>query len=575
MKDINIAKFGQKLMVSSQSINKIPEEYLKLAQNARIYDWWIWPAKWKQLVVSSTLWTNNKGAFFLNWVMYQITNSNIYSVIAGVQTSIVSLWYDVRTDILVYWKDFAIIVAEWEKLKVFDGTDIFFIQMINYINEVWAINIWDTIVWGTSWASWEVLSNDGIEDILYIKVTNDIAFVLIEDLEVLTVKKAEVWSILNETPNLDNSWIIEYTRWFSFITKDNILYISRPITAANPEYAYDFTWTWSENITFDSNITGLQATMSWIYIFTEDTVEYIGANSLQNVAWSATFISTPLWSGWEPVNNTCITSSWDKIFYITKNQEVRTINYIPWTSDPTIWELSAQPVIWIKELLNDIAIIQPTAFAFENSNDNTIHFHIRTKKAWFNDITLVYDMINTTWAIDKGRNYNYIINTANEYYGFSDINSSIYQDDIWTSMAWSPIPFRIITQELNQWTILQKRYWWLFTAWAIWAITSLTYIARIDWWWVFEEVISWTTAWIEWLWEIWGATIWWEPLWGDLLLDIPRQPFDRIADEGRIYQDGKRIQIEIRSASLIQDFIIDILWIRAEKTIHSDISDKF
>jgi len=38
MKDIPIKKFGSKLMVSSKSINKIPEEYLKLSENARIYD---------------------------------------------------------------------------------------------------------------------------------------------------------------------------------------------------------------------------------------------------------------------------------------------------------------------------------------------------------------------------------------------------------------------------------------------------------------------------------------------------------------------------------------------------------
>lgn len=38
MKDIPIKKFGQKLMVASKSVNKIPEEYLTYSQNLRIYD---------------------------------------------------------------------------------------------------------------------------------------------------------------------------------------------------------------------------------------------------------------------------------------------------------------------------------------------------------------------------------------------------------------------------------------------------------------------------------------------------------------------------------------------------------
>lgn len=509
MKDLPIKKFGSKLMVSSKSINKIPEEYLQLAQNARIYDWWIGPARGKELLISSTLWTNNKGAFVMNNTLYQIANSRIYEIdeSAWTQTEIVSLWYDSRVDTLVYWNDFTIIASEWQTLKVFDWTA--------------------TLI--------------------------------------------TPWSVPSWTPG----GIIEYTRWFTFYAIWNILYISRPITSANPEYAYDFTGSWSENINYDSEITALQSTMNWLYVFTKDKVEYIWANSLQNIAWSATFISTPLWVWGEPVNNQAVTASGDKIFYITKTQEVRTINYIAGTADPTIWELSAVPVIGIKELLDTISPTQPTAFAFENENDNTVQFHLRTNTAWFNDICIVYDLINQTRAIDKWKNYNYVVKKINEYFWFSDINSSIYKDDFWETMAWSAIPFKIITQYLNQWTILQKLYWWLFTAWAIWPFTKLDYIARIDWEAIFSESIEWTTNLQEEIWDIWWNSIWWEPIWWDITYNQNLQIFDRIADEWRIYQHWKRIQIEIRSSSLIQNFIIDILWIRAESTQHSNISDKF
>lgn len=81
-----------------------------------------------------------------------------------------------------------------------------------------------------------------------------------------------------------NTGILEYCRGFSFCAGNNILYISRPITAANSEYSYDFTGSGSQNITYDSNIIGLKSTLNGLYVLTENKVEYLGANALQNVS---------------------------------------------------------------------------------------------------------------------------------------------------------------------------------------------------------------------------------------------------------------------------------------------------
>lgn len=124
------------------------------------------------------------------------------------------------------------------------------------------------------------------------------------------------------------SGIVEYCRNYSFVSKNNILYISRPITAANPEYAYDWTGSGSQNITYDSNVIGLKGTMNGLYTFLENKVEYLGANALQNVSGSATFISTPLGEGSAPISNSCIVASGDKIFYISRNLQVQTVNFI-------------------------------------------------------------------------------------------------------------------------------------------------------------------------------------------------------------------------------------------------------
>lgn len=205
----------------------------------------------------------------MNNVLYQIANSNIYSIdlTTGIQTLKAALGYDAFTDVEVYGKNIAIITSPGQTPKVYDGN---------------------------------------------VTVTN-----------IATVPGS-------------TTGIVEYCRNYSFITKDNILYISRPITAANPEFAYDWTGAGSQNITYDSNIIGLKGTMNGLYVFLENKIEYLGANSLQNVSGSATFISTPLGEGSAPIQNSCIAASGDKIFYISRNLQVQTVNFIQGASNPSI-----------------------------------------------------------------------------------------------------------------------------------------------------------------------------------------------------------------------------------------------
>jgi len=514
MKDIPIEKFGTKLMVSSKSINKIPSEYLRLSQNARIYDWWIWPRKWKDLLAESPLSTSNKGWFLLNSKLYAITNNRIYEIdkIDWSQTEIGDIWHWLYTDILTYWNSFAIIVAEWQYLKVFDWT---------------AITTPSTVPTGK-------------------------------------------W------------WMIEYCRWYSFYAVDNVLHISRPITQANPEYAYDFTWEWSQNIVYPSKITWLKGTMNWLYIFTEEKVEFLWANSLQNVSWSATFISQPLWIWDGVINAKSIAASWDKIFYITKNLVLNTVNYIQWTDSAQIGELSMVPIVSFREFMKTLSHDQETWFAYYNQKDKSIQFWLRTEWFSYNNRILYYDMINQTYNIDTWKNYNYVVKDWEKYYWFSDINSNVYLDDTWYIDHWQAIPFKIQTQSMNQGTMQEKMYWWMFTSWWIWESTSLTYTVKVDWANVFQDTVTWSvqSSWLdESIWEsgwdtIWWVATWWNPPWWEKLYQWSLIPFDKMADEWRIHQAWTRLQIEITSTSMIQDFLIDILWIRAEVMGNIDVNNK-
>lgn len=621
MKYNPIKKFWSKLMVASKAINTIPLEYLKYAQNARIYDWGIWPRRGKQLLTNSTLWTNNKGGFVMWDKLYQITNGKIYEIneTTGVQTEIDDLWYDERTDILVYDYITESFDSLWTEIKNYSygSWDVYGIKYNSVSNSL--ILLESDLVWtrdviplttpnsgyfkpsvkisisGTTnaqavwtgqldWA-WYILENWELMEltsgILSWTITLDVwYFSVTTNANALIASNNKPLNLFNGTTvtQVDspiNNGIIEYCRGYTFITSWNVLYISTPITPNNPSSAYNFTGTWSQRITYDTVIKGLKSTMNGLQVFTADKIEFLWANALQNVSWSATFISTPLWDGWELMDNQIVATSWDKMFYLTKNLNINTVNYVQGTAHPWLWELSNRPIIWVRELLQWIDIEQPTGYAFVNDNDNTVQFHLRTIWSPFNDVCIIYDMINDTWSVDTGKNYNYVVKKSEIYYGFSDINSSIYEDDVWFSDNGVAIQFLIRTQSTNLWTMQQKMFWWFFTTWGIWEITDLTYRARVDWDSVFEDQILWQDLQLSWIWEIAWDTIGTDSIWWDLWYVSTLNPFDFEADVGRIYQGWIRMDIEIESQSQIQDFIIDWLWIIAEQTPLVDIRNKF
>ena len=810
MKEEYIKKFWTKLYAGSKSINKIPYEYLQESYNARVFDWWIGCRKWKQLILDSQIWTNNKGGFLMWLKLYQITNSWIYLVNKDtwVQTLKASLDYNQVSDVLVY-KDFAIIVSNKQDLQVFNWesletqpttvpfantwiieytrwysflvwwsglqftidqstTDIeqYFWNNINwelyweylkqgftisapieniditlYLGKIWTptddINVWiyqssdDTLIWTTTidwstlttstaetfvtiawsltlltdsayyfkierstaldddnyymiasseldvytwgaeslyqnniiidqpynsnttifWADWSTIDRYWIIQTFTINSTITNPFldidirtydtplvnvtawiyrssddVLIDEVIMLkenfivgafaeynlsftctltdTSSEAYYFKIQKEdrsisttqyfqvyTEKNSTSWYIKKYEWWkafedrgswydidwditlffyenskSYVEKWDVkflvdavyttpwvtwsLFISVPITPTNPEYAYDFTWVWSEQITFDETIVGLEWTMNWIYIFCTNRVDFLWANSLQNVAWSATFITTPLWKGWTPINNHCIASSWDKIFYITKNLQLQTVNYIAGTDSASLWTLSTRPIVWIKKFLDNLDENQLTAYWFYNKNDETMQFHLRTVWASYNDVCLVYDMINDTFTIDTGKNYNYVVQDWYTYFGFSDTDSSIYKDEVQSTDNGTAIPFSIKTQAMNYWNLKEKMFWWILVWWGIWEDTTLNVKVNVDWEESMSEDIDWET--------------------GDT-----NEPFERIWDEAQMYELWTRAEIEISSDSDEKDFIIDTLWLRIEHTWNFDTSSKF
>lgn len=683
-KDYPIQWFWTKLMVASKSINNIPNNYLSYARNLRIYDWGIWPRRWKLQLLNSAIWVKNRGVFILNDDLYQITNSHIYRINEQTweQTQIVSLWYDSLCDVAVYEYNTDIYTSLWtlnisynyssitqkvQRIKYnanlqslilendtlwtidvkpisisnswhpYPSVKIFYSQTTN-AQAVWTwIDAWDWYIL----KHWEYMT---LAD-TYITVANETArFWLASQIPSASIY---VWAKVYQTDNntyylisailpiiptpshspyytiefttvQNYSWVIWFSVWYYTLTKNhkaiivsdsqrmnvfdwtsifipsttttltwrnvenfrgynfysvwNILYISVPITVSNPAWAYDFTWTWSQQIIYDSEISCLKATQNWIFIFTKSKIEFLSANSLQNVAWSATFISSPIWESSEPMNQFSACTDWNDIFYLTKSLQIQKVSASNW-----IVEVSARPVISIKEFLNTLSDTQNDCYAWYNENEKTLNWSVKQAWFWYNNYVIVYDKINDTWNIDVGKNYNYVVKKNNIYYWLSDVNSSIYIDWIGYNDAWVAIQSKLRTNNILLWQN-QTMFWWFFTKWWILKDTILEYNINIDWDIVFNDTIDWATFPNEqdYTGEIWIEPVWIEPVWGKILWKQKKlSPFDKRADQGRIYRSGNRIQYEISSESTIQDYIIDIIWTTAEPSAFTDTQNKF
>lgn len=587
-KDFQLKWFWSKLMVWSEAVNSLPDAYLTSCKNARVIDGWISVRKWKTLLKTSTIWTNNKGAFTMWWKLYQITNSKIYEVdtTTGTQTDRGTLWFDLRCDILVYDYIKEVFTSLWTHSFTYNyspdkltkltysalNTLTFSKNTVPYdsTQTITTSNTWyyrpsikilststqtfdwwsgEVVTWWRVLELWETAYSSTLNWTTNWTVNIEVWYYTTQNLSYAVIwmywKYIYVfdWTTVTEIKAVpENSWILEYTRWFSFLTWWNTLYISSPITRTNPEYWYDFTGSWSQNIVFNKEILWLKGTMTGLYIFTDNQIQYLWANSLQNVSWSATFISQPLWDSSWPINNTCITASWDKIFYLSKNMQIQTVNYIWWTDWTSIWELSAKPVVWIKKLLDTFDPSQPTAFAFYNENDKTIQFHLRNLWSTVNDKVLIYDLINDTWWIDTNKGYNYVVRLENQYYWFLDANSSIYKDDIWTNDNWSAIDFEIKTN--HNISTNQSMFGWFYLKWWIAQDTNLTIKASIGWDEVFNNTI----------------------LWASYPLSTWLNAFDKRATQSQIYRLWQRIEYTITSTSTNAKFILDSLWTTAEPT---------
>lgn len=611
IKELDIKWFWSKLLSSTNAQHSISDNFLLTAKNVRIYDGGIWPRKWKQIFLENSK-IKNRWWFSLNGELYQILWWKIWKITTGTPIEIVDLWLDKNCDIAVFGQ-YAMISWEWAEMKVFNGT-----SLINPLipRQEWASNI--SYITRDILANWMLVGKDftgefsngngyAIWDSVFVKLTpiniwtwnaNVYIYWKITEIRWSNVYIPEidwqqswlywVWDMYSSIAKMwknisliSSKNCVEFCRNFCFTSIGNTLYISRPATNTNPEYIYDFQNSPAQSIAYNIEIIWLKWTMNGLYIFLEWRFEFLGANAMQNISGSSTFISQPLWEWFEPISNLAICSYGDKIFYLARNLNIQCINYKQGMEYSNIGEISSTPIVWITELLQNLDEDQSNCFAFVNESDKTLQIHCKTRWAAYNDVCIVYYLQYDTFSIDTWKNYNYIIKHWNKYYWFSDINGDVFIDNVWNQDGTQNISSIIETRNLILWNVSQKLFRW-FTLWW-WLDKKTRYKIKIEifiddeiyfsWYWTNEGLLSIDSI----VWELSWQALSDVPIWWNTSSSVSSSlytPFEIVIDEGQIFVYGTRIRVKLSSLEVENRYLFDMMRLKIEHTWFIETSKK-
>lgn len=221
--------------------------------------------------------------------------------------------------------------------------------------------------------------------------------------------------------------------------KSNILYMSRAGSKASPTNILDFDGSGSDALYFKSKIMGLSATREQLFVFTEDSIEII---SYAESGGTMTMISVPIaWSN-QPANPRLVVKTDDLVFFWTKDNQMKSLNYMQWVTEKVVGDVSHRPNLSIKDFTDTLDEDQSTSFGYYDRAEKTIHWHLRQKWEPMPNIVLIYDMNTDSFFIDTNKYFNCVAGHNNKYYAGSSFGTIIYQDNNWPTDDGQPIEWQ-------------------------------------------------------------------------------------------------------------------------------------
>lgn len=214
----------------------------------------------------------------------------------------------------------------------------------------------------------------------------------------------------------------------------------------------DFTTTWSDQFTFEENITGLCANAQALFYFTKNTVSVTWHNDIETVeissGWSRVAYTTTVLTAKEwAVNHEWIVGVGNDVYYVTPSNKIckayRGNNIYGYE----VQDLSGRKYAGCEGLLKSLAKDQSDCWWYYVPREDLIKWFFKSEWSDIHDICIIYDITKDKFLVDTGKPFYAGINFHNAVYTLSEIEPKLYEDEIGTEDEDAPIPFEYWTKE--------------------------------------------------------------------------------------------------------------------------------
>jgi len=400
----------------------------------------------------------------------------------------------------------------------------------------------------------------------------------------LTLTTTEIAN--NMFPNLGDSFM-----WYTILAFQNKLFLSMPITLGNEANCKNRSWTWSQQIVYNTNIIGVISTFDKFWIFLESwEIQYLDQNTINSIGTVANIFSVPFASGNRLLNPDCAVPVWSKLFFITSGMKIRSIWYIQWVAQLQVADISDIPLVGIDWFMQqELDSVQTDGFGFFDDKRNLVKWNLRPLNSPTNGIVVIYDIINTWRLCDDNKSFISEVQLWDHLYAATAYsNDVIYEDEIWTEDREQPIKCVYETHDIKLWQANLKKFWrgaefW----WKINDATTMTITSYVDWVTIMKPLI--VNQWWNWTYVpvgiAWVPIAWWSIAWSmlawswwALTLQTPSYPlsdFNKVITQSQVRAKWISNRRKIETTWLWQYRLLDFMNIFVLPSKKYRLSDKF
>ena len=383
--------------------------------------------------------------------------------------------------------------------------------------------------------------------------------------------------------------------WFTLVAWNNsvtrkILYISKPVVPSAPWRCYDFAVStqdydvW-ENRYMSSNILAIAPAGENVYIFCRETIEIMGRWTAETTS-SVVTLSTQIIAKWDQIiSRNAFATVDDMVFFWTKDNKIKTINYQPGITNPMIGTISDDIQERIEMNVKSWTARHEYAYAIYNKEMQSVEFHF-TSTEWttYPDKIIHRDLVSKSWYTSDDIAFHRICYGPQERdVMYCASNSDMYKIGAWfditfqwrrrnSNLDYITIESQYNTPNISLWTMEEKLFRWFMITWGIDQNCKMTIDCYIDWTLVLTETIIDND--IPTAQKL--AVNTWDPV--TYANSTKYYPFSYVADQWMLRIKWKRIRIQITCTTDTDTyckFYLDWLRIDAVATWEYELSDKF